>query len=170
MLTEMGWLLVGVLGTLAILILAWPASQSLLVALAGASGRRAGVGIAGMIVAAVLAATLSHRGPSADVAAINTGAVLGSGAAGADLLASASRMSGAPVTAGTAAPGAMPVKPAAKSMNVPPMEVSTAKLAARLEKNGGSKADWKLLGQSYDFLGKKDEAAKAYAKADAQPK
>jgi cytochrome c-type biogenesis protein CcmH/NrfG len=49
------------------------------------------------------------------------------------------------------------------------MEQSTAQLAARLAKNGGTAADWKLLGQAYDFLGRKEDAKAAYAKAAAAP-
>jgi cytochrome c-type biogenesis protein CcmH/NrfG len=65
-----------------------------------------------------------------------------------------------------AAPVASTPKP---TMKVPPMEQSTAQLAARLAKNGGSAADWKLLGQAYDFLGRKEDAKAAYAKAAAAP-
>jgi cytochrome c-type biogenesis protein CcmH/NrfG len=72
----------------------------------------------------------------------------------------------------TAAPAAA-VAPAAATpkptMKVPPMEQSTAQLAARLAKNGGTAADWKLLGQAYDFLGRKEDAKAAYAKAAAAP-
>jgi cytochrome c-type biogenesis protein CcmH/NrfG len=59
--------------------------------------------------------------------------------------------------------------PTKASMHVPPMEQSTAQLAARLAKNGGTAADWKLLGQAYDFLGRKEDAKAAYAKAAAAP-
>jgi cytochrome c-type biogenesis protein CcmH/NrfG len=64
------------------------------------------------------------------------------------------------------APAVAQAKP---TMKVPPMEQSTAQLAARLTKNGGTAADWKLLGQAYDFLGRKEDAKAAYAKAAAAP-
>lgn len=38
------------------------------------------------------------------------------------------------------------------------MDAATQVLAARLAAGGGSDADWDLLAQSYDFLGRKDEA------------
>jgi cytochrome c-type biogenesis protein CcmH/NrfG len=50
-------------------------------------------------------------------------------------------------TSGAAAPGS------AESM-----EAATQVLAARLAAKGGSDADWALLAQSYDFLGRADEA------------
>lgn len=50
---------------------------------------------------------------------------------------------------------AMPQGPAGS------MEASTQALAARLAAQGGSDEDWNLLAQSYDFLGRTDEAALA---------
>src|SRR5882672_10178345 len=41
------------------------------------------------------------------------------------------------------------------------MEQSAAALAARLERQGGSRDDWQLLAQSYDFIGRPADAAKA---------
>ncbi len=39
----------------------------------------------------------------------------------------------------------------------------TGKLAARLAIKGGSEADWRLLAESYDYMGKSQEAADARA-------
>jgi cytochrome c-type biogenesis protein CcmH/NrfG len=50
---------------------------------------------------------------------------------------------------------------------VAPLEESARKLALRLAKDGGSAADWRLLGQSYDFLGQAANAKDAYARAAA---
>jgi cytochrome c-type biogenesis protein CcmH/NrfG len=44
------------------------------------------------------------------------------------------------------------------------MEAATARLEARLQRDGGSDADWQLLAQSYDFLGRPDDAARARAR------
>ncbi len=52
---------------------------------------------------------------------------------------------------------------------VPSVADSTARLAARLQKSGGSPADWQLLGKSYDFLGMKPEADAAYARGGGRP-
>jgi cytochrome c-type biogenesis protein CcmH len=57
---------------------------------------------------------------------------------------------------------------AGKTPNVPSVDESTAKLAARLEKSGGTSADWQLLGKSYEFLGRKAEAEVAFARANGK--
>jgi hypothetical protein len=72
----------------------------------------------------------------------------------------ASRMT----TAAPVAPNS--TTPAAKVASV---EESTAKLAARLENSGGSREDWRLLGESYAYLGRKAEADAAYARAEGVP-
>jgi cytochrome c-type biogenesis protein CcmH len=41
------------------------------------------------------------------------------------------------------------------------MEEATAQLQARLDQGGGSANDWQLLAQSYEFLGRKDDAKRA---------
>lgn len=41
------------------------------------------------------------------------------------------------------------------------MEISIAELSARLATDGGADADWELLAQSYDFLGRASDAALA---------
>jgi cytochrome c-type biogenesis protein CcmH/NrfG len=45
----------------------------------------------------------------------------------------------------------------------PSMEAAAAQLQARLERDGGSSADWELLAKSYDFLGRSGDAARARA-------
>ncbi len=45
------------------------------------------------------------------------------------------------------------------------VEEATEKLAKRLTSQGGSAADWNLLAQSYDFMGRSAEAAEARKKA-----
>lgn len=47
----------------------------------------------------------------------------------------------------------------------PSMEVVTAKLAARLAAQGGTAEEWRLLAQSYEFLGRAEEAAAAKSRA-----
>jgi cytochrome c-type biogenesis protein CcmH len=49
----------------------------------------------------------------------------------------------------------------------PSMEEATARLAARLEREGGSAGDWELLAKSYDFLGRTAEAGRARARASS---
>jgi hypothetical protein len=46
-----------------------------------------------------------------------------------------------------------------------PMDQAAAELAARLERQGGSAADWNLLAQAYDFLGRPQDARRARARA-----
>lgn len=73
------------------------------------------------------------------------------------------------ITADAPAPTPAPTPAASGAMKVPSVEESTAKLAARLEKTGGTPADWQLLGKSYEFLGRKDDAVAAYARAGGRP-
>lgn len=93
--------------------------------------------------------------------------------------------SAAPDAAAASAPSAMQATPgtgsqaAAPAVNgataqggtpgVPSVADSTARLAARLQKSGGSAADWQLLGKSYDFLGMKPEADAAWARGGGRP-
>lgn len=49
-----------------------------------------------------------------------------------------------------------------------PIEQATATLAGRLERDGGSRDDWMLLAQSYDFLGRPDDAARARERANGR--
>lgn len=49
------------------------------------------------------------------------------------------------------------------------MDEAAEKLAQRLAKNGGSRDEWLLLAQSYEFLGRTDEAARARERAAIAP-
>jgi hypothetical protein len=69
-----------------------------------------------------------------------------------------------PVT-GASATGAA----TATGTRAPPMEEATARLAARLERDGGSANDWQLLAQSYEFLGRSADASRARAHATTAP-
>jgi cytochrome c-type biogenesis protein CcmH/NrfG len=46
-----------------------------------------------------------------------------------------------------------------------PMDQAAARLAARLQSKGGTAADWNLLAQAYDFLGRPQDAQRARARA-----
>ena len=46
-----------------------------------------------------------------------------------------------------------------------PMDQAAARLAERLESKGGTAADWNLLAQAYDFLGRPKDAQRARARA-----
>ena len=59
-------------------------------------------------------------------------------------------------TADTTTPHAVPGSAAPASAGS--MDTATQVLAARLATGGGSDADWELLAQSYDFLGRTDQA------------
>jgi hypothetical protein len=48
-----------------------------------------------------------------------------------------------------------------------PMDQAAARLAQRLERQGGTAADWNLLAQAYDFLGRPQDAQRARARATA---
>jgi len=68
---------------------------------------------------------------------------------------------GASAAAGTASAGkAAPTAGQAQSM-----QDAVAGLEARLARDGGSPADWSLLAQAYDFMGRPDDARRARAKA-----
>ena len=41
------------------------------------------------------------------------------------------------------------------------MDEAADKLAQRLAQNGGTRDEWLLLAQSYEFLGRTDDAARA---------
>src|SRR5215470_7225424 len=45
------------------------------------------------------------------------------------------------------------------------MEAEVAGLEARLARDGGTAADWSLLAQAYDFMGRREDAQRARAKA-----
>src|SRR5215470_15242389 len=66
--------------------------------------------------------------------------------------------SGAPAAAATASDG-KDTRPAQS------MQDAVAGLEARLARDGGSPADWSLLAQAYDFMGRPDDARRARAKA-----
>ena len=63
-------------------------------------------------------------------------------------------------TASTAATAAKDASRTAKSM-----DSDVARLEARLAREGGTPADWSLLAQAYDFLGRPEDAKRARAKA-----
>ena len=67
-----------------------------------------------------------------------------------------------PAMSGVAASAVAPGGAAATAKS---MQDSVADLEARLARDGGSPADWSLLAQAYDFLGRPDDARRARAKA-----
>jgi tetratricopeptide (TPR) repeat protein len=111
--------------------------------------------------AALLVALLAGRQSLAFLATFNPWALRISTAAVAALslaLILSSRNEGpdAAATATTAEPHAMTGNAAPGSAGS--MDAATQVLAARLSPKGGSDADWQLLAQSYDFLGRADDA------------
>ena len=69
-----------------------------------------------------------------------------------------------PASAGAAASGGKDAARTAKSM-----DADVARLEARLAREGGKPADWSLLAQAYDFLGRPEDAKRARAKAGNPP-
>jgi len=72
----------------------------------------------------------------------------------------------APVAAASATFDANTVRTAqlisnSSSANAGSLDDVTERLATRLASNGGSDADWRLLAESYDYMGKLQEAADA---------
>src|SRR5256884_1760873 len=67
------------------------------------------------------------------------------------------------------APAQTSAKPQMSSGAGQSMEAAAAGLAARLARDGGSADDWNLLAQSYDFLGRADDARRARARAASAP-
>ena len=53
----------------------------------------------------------------------------------------------------------------ARTQSAEPMDQAAARLAARLESQGGTAADWNLLAQAYDFLGRPEDARRVRARA-----
>ncbi|MGB8326322.1 MAG: hypothetical protein WCE48_01955 [Steroidobacteraceae bacterium] len=49
------------------------------------------------------------------------------------------------------------------------VEEATRRLAARLQRDGGSREDWRLLGNSYAYLGRRAEADAAFSQAEKVP-
>jgi cytochrome c-type biogenesis protein CcmH len=70
-----------------------------------------------------------------------------------------------PGTASTAAGAAGAANDARSSGPAKSMQEAVAGLEARLARDGGSPADWSLLAQSYDFMGRPDDARRVRAKA-----
>ena len=137
------WLLVGVLSTLAVLILLLPWLRAIprLGPLPAVSWP-ALVGAAAMLAAAVgLYATFGRP----ELAARTSTAPL-----------IKTPMPSAATAAGAA--GSAPMSNGGGSMNT-----AIASLEARLAKGGGTKDDWELLAKSYEFVGRPADAAKARA-------
>jgi cytochrome c-type biogenesis protein CcmH/NrfG len=67
------------------------------------------------------------------------------------------------IAAGGAAPAphSMSAASNADSNNSKSMEAMTEKLATRLSRDGGADSDWQLLAQSYDFVGRTEDAERA---------
>jgi hypothetical protein len=63
----------------------------------------------------------------------------------------------------TRAPAAHPGTGAPNGNQAQSMDVATEALRTRLEQHGGTAADWQLLAQSYDFLGRPKDAEAARA-------
>jgi cytochrome c-type biogenesis protein CcmH len=68
-------------------------------------------------------------------------------------------------TSGATPTAASAGKAASTGGNAQSMQDAVAGLEARLARDGGSPADWSLLAQAYDFLGRPDDAQRARAKA-----
>jgi cytochrome c-type biogenesis protein CcmH len=69
----------------------------------------------------------------------------------------------APASAGPAAK--VPSGSAGTAKSAKSMDAEVAGLEARLARDGGTPADWTLLAQAYEFLGRPDDAKRARAKA-----
>ncbi len=66
-------------------------------------------------------------------------------------------------TTAAAAPAAVHPGMGAPAPRAESMEVATAALQSRLDQNDGTPEDWQLLAQSYDFLGRTQQADAARA-------
>jgi cytochrome c-type biogenesis protein CcmH/NrfG len=79
-------------------------------------------------------------------------------------------LAGASVPAVTAAPASHPAMAAAEGGGkAGSLEEAVAKLEARVAAGGASDSDWTLLAQSYEFLGRADEAAPARQHVSGAP-
>jgi len=68
-------------------------------------------------------------------------------------------------SASASAGAKVPSGPAGTAKSARSMDAEVAGLEARLARDGGTPADWTLLAQAYEFLGRPDDAKRARAKA-----
>ena len=93
------------------------------------------------------------------VATVAAASVIGSGIALYVLLQRAPTAT--PVTSAASAPATM----AAAEANARPLDQMADRLAARLAKEGGSAADWALLGRSYREMARWPDAVRAFERS-----
>jgi cytochrome c-type biogenesis protein CcmH/NrfG len=154
------WFMAGLIAGAATMlgaVLLWRVSQATI-------RRRRGMLFAGSLAAATLIAGISfavgsHQG---ETIAPGEAAMTGSQTATMPPSSALPADSSMPSAAMMAQVLAMPRRSAGSAE---PMEEAAAKLATRLERGGGSAADWNLLAQAYDFLGRADDARHARARA-----
>src|SRR5258708_19007258 len=123
--------------------------------------------IAGVLcgVSAMLISAPLLRPPGAAAGARRTAVAI----AAALLLVSSAAVSLYRVWGAPSLLGAAPAHAAADAATaVGSVESATLKLAERLASGGGSPADWELLAQSYDYLGRSADALAARQKAVEQ--
>ena len=75
------------------------------------------------------------------------------------------KQAAAPLPAAVSVPAAPSPPAAANDPNARPLDRMAERLAARLAKDGGSAADWALLGRSYREMGRWPDAVQAFEKS-----
>jgi hypothetical protein len=83
----------------------------------------------------------------------------------ADVPSSPALTSAAPMPSAAAMEQLLRMPSGSGGQSAEPMDQAAARLAARLQSKGGTAADWNLLAQAYDFLGRPKEAQAARARA-----
>jgi hypothetical protein len=129
-------------------------------------------GLTAAAIAAVAAGmSLAISSGSGPAAVSDDPALAGSPPASTAMPASSGMPPSAPMASSSAMPPAsmmaqiLSTPGSARPGTAQPMDQAAADLAARLKSKGGTAADWNLLAQAYDFLGRPADAQRARAQA-----
>ena len=153
---SISWFLVGLFAGAAITLCAL---------LFGRASREAGRGNGRMLLAGALGAAAAAALVGGMSLAISSRHPPAPAPSAADLPSSPALTSAAPMPSAATMEQLLRMPSGAGGQSAEPMDQAAARLAARLQSKGGTAADWNLLAQAYDFLGRSKEAQAARARA-----
>lgn len=154
------WFMAGLLAGAAAML-----GAVLLWRVAHATIRRRGLLFAGSLAAVTLLAGISFAVGSRQGEAIAPGEAATNGSQTAAMPPPSAMPAESPMPSAAMMAQVLAMPRNGRAGSAEPMEEAAAKLATRLERGGGSAADWNLLAQAYDFLGRPDDARRARARA-----
>jgi hypothetical protein len=154
------WFMAGLLAGAAAMLGAVPLWR-----LSRAMSRRRWLLLAGVLVAVTSVAAISFAVGSRHGQATVPGEAVASGPRTAAMPPPAAMPAESPMPSEAMMAQVLAMPRSGRAGSAEPMDQAAAKLAARLERTGGSAADWNLLAQAYDFLGRPDDAKHARARA-----